>query len=238
VTAEPARASPAARVELDADRIPRLNAELRRLADEGATEIVVSNPRSRHNLAVGQTAPVRILFDGSCGYYCGGLNSGAHIEVARSVGWAVGEAMASGSIVVGGSAALATGASMRGGTIVVRGDCGPRTGACMKGGTLIVEGSVGYLAGFMTHAGDLIVLGDAGEALGDSLWQGGIYVAGSIRGLGSDATLAEPDEEDSARVHGLLSANGIDGRFEFKKVVAEQRLWYFTSRNAEAWLRI
>ena len=71
------------RVELDAAEVPRLNRELRRLAAEGVEEIVVRNPGSRHNLAVGQDAPVRIVFDGSCGYYCGGLNAGAQIEVAR-----------------------------------------------------------------------------------------------------------------------------------------------------------
>jgi glutamate synthase domain-containing protein 3 len=240
VSHEPATLPPTTdgRVELDADDVRRLNLELRRLADAGAREIVVHNPRSRHNLAVGQTAPIRIRFEGSCGYYLGGLNAGTHIEVTRNVGWGTGEAMAAGSIVVNGSAALGTGASMRGGTIVVRGDCGPRTGACMKGGTLIVEGSVGYLAGFMTHAGDLIVLGDTGEALGDSLLQGRIYVAGTIRGLGNDAKVVEPDEDDSARVHALLREHGIDGTFAFKKVVAEQKLWYFDNRDPEAWLRI
>lgn len=226
------------RVEIDVDVAERLNRELRRLTAEGVTEVVIRNPRSRHNLAVGQGAGLRIVFDGSCGYYCGGLNNGAVIEVARNVGWGTGEAMASGSISVGGSAALGTGAGMRGGLIHVKGDCGPRTGAAMKGGTLIVEGSVGYLAGFMTHAGDLIVLGDAGEALGDSLWEGRIYVAGEIRGLGNDANAVEPDDEDSARVHAILREQGIDGQFAFKKIVAGQKLWYFDNRNPEAWLKI
>jgi glutamate synthase domain-containing protein 3 len=226
------------RVELDADVVPRLNRELRRLAEEGVEEILVRNPRSRHNLAVGQSLPVRIVFEGSCGYYCGGLNAGAHIEVTRNAGWGAGEAMAAGSLRIRGSAALGTGASMRGGVLLVHGDCGARTGAAMKGGTLIVEGSVGYLAGFMTHAGDLIVLGDAGEGLGDSLWQGRIYVAGRIRGLGNDATVEELDDEDSARVHALLRESGIDGSFPFKAVVAERRLWYFDNRHPEAWLSI
>jgi glutamate synthase domain-containing protein 3 len=108
----------------------------------------------------------------------------------------------------------------------------------MKGGTLIVEGSVGYLAGFMTHAGDLIVLGDAGEGLGDSLWEGRIYVAGRIRGLGNDAMVVEPDHADRARVQALLAVQGIHGSFDFRKVVAGRRLWYFDSRHPEAWLAI
>jgi glutamate synthase domain-containing protein 3 len=172
------------------------------------------------------------------GYYCGGLNNGADIVIERSAGWGLGEAMSAGRIDVGGTCALGTGASMRGGTIVVRGNCGPRTAANMKGGTLIVAGSVGYLAGFMTHRGDLIVCGDAGEALGDSLWAGNIWVAGTIAGLGADAKVVEPSDEESTRIHGLLRAEGIDATFEFKHVIAEQKLWYFNSRDPEAWLRI
>jgi len=225
-------------VVLDADDGHRLNRRMRDLVDGGAREIVVENPRSRHNLGVGQHGTVTITFRGSVGYYCGGLNYGADIVVERNAGWGTGEAMASGRIEVRGTCALGTGASMRGGTLVVRGNCGPRTAANMKGGTLIVEGAVGYLAGFMTHAGDLIVCGNAGEALGDSLWAGNIYVAGRIAGLGADAIVVEPDEGDLARVHALLAAEGIDATFPFKKVVAAQKLWYFDHRDPEAWLKI
>jgi glutamate synthase domain-containing protein 3 len=226
------------RVVLDADEGHRLNRRMRDLVTSGVSEIEVENPRSRHNLGVGQHGPVTITFRGSVGYYCGGLNHGAEIVVERSAGWGTGEAMSAGRIEVRGTCALGTGASMRGGTLVVRGDCGPRTAANMKGGTLIVEGSVGYLAGFMTHAGDLIVCGDAGEALGDSLWAGRIYVAGRISGLGADAHVVETDADDLARVHALLHAEGIEGEFPFKKVVAEQKLWYFDARDPEAWLKI
>jgi methylamine---glutamate N-methyltransferase subunit B len=225
-------------VRLDADVVPRLNRHLRDLVDGGTREIVVENPRSRHNLGVGQHGPVTIRFEGSTGYYTGGLNDGADIVVERNVGWGLGEAQARGSITVHGSAALGTGASMRGGTIVVHGNCGPRTAAGMKGGTLIVVGSVGYLAGFMTHDGDLIVCGDAGEALGDSMWAGRIYVAGQIRGLGADAQVHEPDDDDMARVHGLLRAQGIDGEFPFKRIKAGEKLWYFDKRDPEAWLKV
>lgn len=225
-------------VRLDADVVPRLNRHLRDLVDAGTREIVVENPRSRHNLGVGQHGPVTIRFEGSTGYYTGGLNDGADIVVERNVGWGLGEAQARGVITVHGSAALGTGASMRGGTIVVHGNCGPRTAAGMKGGTLIVVGSVGYLAGFMTHDGDLIVCGDAGEALGDSMWAGRIYVAGQIRGLGADAQVHEPDDDDMARVHGLLRAQGIDGEFPFKRIKAGEKLWYFDKRDPEAWLKV
>ena len=225
-------------VALDADEGHRLNKRMRDLVDQGVREITVANPRSRHNLGVGQHGPVRLTFEGSVGYYCGGLCNGAEIVVTRSAGWGTGEAMSSGRIEVRGTCALGTGASMRGGTIVVRGNCGPRTAANMKGGTLIVEGSVGYLAGFMTHAGDLIVCGDAGEALGDSLWAGNIWVAGRIAGLGADAMVVEPTDEEHARLHALLRAEGIDSDPTFKKVVAERKLWYFDARDPEAWLKV
>ena len=224
-------------VVFDADDGHRLNKRMRDAVEGGADEITVINPRSRHNLGVGQSGG-RITFEGSVGYYCGGLNNGAEIIVTRSAGWGTGEAMSAGRIEIGGTCALGTGASMRGGTLVVRGNCGPRTAANMKGGTLIVGGSVGYLAGFMTHAGDLIVCGDAGEALGDSLWAGNIWVAGKIAGLGADAIVVEPTDEESARIHGLLEAEGIDAHFNFKKVVAEQKLWYFDARDPEAWLKV
>ena len=184
------------------------------------TEFVIENPRSRHNLAVGQTADVTIRFRGSVGNYCGGLNSGATIHVERNVGWAAGEAMARGKIVVEGNANMATGASMRGGTIHIKGSAAARCGVSLKGGTLIVEGDVGYLSAFMTHAGDLIVCGSTGAAFADSLWQGNVWVAGEIRSLGTDAVVIEASDDDQERVHGLLRENGVDGTFTFRKVVS------------------
>ena len=227
-------------VTLDADDWPRgINLEMRRLAQEGVGEIVVTNPRSRHNLGVGQTDPrVTIRFRGSTGYYCGGLNAGTDIVVEHNTGWGVGEAMSAGTIDIHGNSVIGTGASMRGGTLIIRGSAGPRTGAGMKGGTLIIEGNAGYSTGFMAHAGHIIVLGNAGESLADSLWLGNIYVAGEIRSLGNDAIVVEPDEAQDAEVHALLRGAGIDGRFTFKKVQAEQKLWYFDNRNPDAWLKI
>jgi methylamine---glutamate N-methyltransferase subunit B len=223
-----------------ADAWPKgLNRELRRLAEEeGVKEFVIDNPRSRHNLAVGQTADAVIRFRGSVGNYCGGLNSGTTIYVERNAGWAAGEAMAAGKIVVEGNANMATGASMRGGTIHIKGSAAARCGVSLKGGTLIVEGDVGYLSAFMTHAGDLIVCGSTGAAFADSLWQGNVWVAGEIRSLGTDATVIEASDADQARVHGLLRENGVDGTFAFRKVVSGQKLWYFNNRNPDAWLKI
>ena len=140
--------------------------------------VVVRDTRSRHNLGIGLPADARIRFEGSVGYYCGGLNNGAHVEIERNAGWGVGEAMASGSIVVNGYAGMSAGASMLGGLIHIKGDAGPRCGVAMKGGDIIVEGKIGYLSGFMAHAGRIIALGGADGACADSLWGGEVWLPG------------------------------------------------------------
>ena len=215
-----------------------VNAEIRAAVAEGR-EVLVSDTRSRHNLAVAMPAGARVRFTGSVGYYCGGLNDGARIEVERNAGWGVGEAMADGEIVVGGYAGMSVGASMRGGFIHVRGDAGPRCGVAMKGGDILVEGRIGYLAGFMAHAGRIIALGGADDACADSLWGGEVWLAAPARSLGTDSRLTEPDADEVAEVEALLAARGLGGPSrEWRKIVSAQRLWHFESRDATAWLMI
>ena len=218
--------------------IREVNAEIRAAAGEGR-DVVVRDTRSRHNLAVGMPAGARVCFAGSVGYYCGGLNDGARIEIERNAGWAVGEAMARGEIVVGGYAGMSAGASMRGGLLHIKGGSGPRCGVAMKGGDIVVEGRIGYLSGFMAHAGRIIALGGAGEACADSLWGGEIWLAGLAASLGIDTRLTEPDAEEVAAVEALLAGRGLaDSSREWRKVVSAQRLWHFESRDAKAWLMI
>ncbi len=86
--------------------------------------VIVTDTRSRHNLGIGLPAGAQVHFEGSVGYYCGGLNNGANITVSRNAGWAAGEAMASGDITINGYAGVSLGASMLGGLIHVKGDAG------------------------------------------------------------------------------------------------------------------
>ena len=44
----------------------------------------VVNTLSRHNLGVGMPPGVDITFEGSVGYYCGGLNTGANVTIERN----------------------------------------------------------------------------------------------------------------------------------------------------------
>jgi methylamine---glutamate N-methyltransferase subunit B len=225
---------------LDADGLDafEFNQRLRALT-ESSDAVVVHNPRARHNLGIALTQPAHVIFVGSVGYYCGGFNDGAFIEIYGNAGWGLGEAMASGKILVHGSTAWAAGASMRGGTIVIEGDAGPRTAVAMKGGDVFVGGSVGFMSGFMAHRGKLVVLDGAGEALGASLYEGRIFVSGDVESLGADAVEMEPTEEEIAEARRDLEANSLPWPAGlFRKVVAEGRLWYFDVREADLWRKV
>ena len=215
-----------------------LNDEIRAAVAAGQ-HVHVTEPLSRHNLGVALPPGGEVTFEGSVGYYCGGLNNGASITITRNAGWGLGEAMASGHITVEGNAAMSVGASIRGGTIHVRGNAGPRCGVAMKDGVIVVEGSVGHACGFMAHGGRVICLGDTADAAGDSLWAGEIWVAGTIRGLGVDARVEEPPAEDVAQVLELLAGVGLEDQGRtWKRIVSAQALWHFESRNAQQWLMI
>jgi glutamate synthase domain-containing protein 3 len=227
------------RVEIVAGERPlrEVNADIRTAVSEGEP-VVVRETLSRHNLGVGLPEGADVLFEGSVGYYCGGLNDGGRLHVTRNAGWGIGEAMATGHITVDGYAGMSVGASMRGGLIHVKGDSGPRCGVAMKGGDIVVEGKVGFLTGFMAHTGRIIAIGGAGEACGDSLWGGEVWVGGPITSLGVDSEVVEPDADEVAGVEELLDGLGLGGDHDWKKIVSAQRLWHFESRDASAWLMI
>ncbi len=218
--------------------IREINSYLREVI-AGGGEAVIQNPRSRHNLGVALPKGGSVRFEGSVGYYCGGLNDGAAIEVVHNAGWGTGEGMASGIVRVRGHAGQSTGASLRGGTVVVGGNSGARAGVAQKGGVVVVGGSVGFLSGFMAQRGKLIVLGDAADGLGDSLYEGNIYVAGQIQGLGLDAVIQKPPNNEIEEIETIVAELGfaLTPR-EWKKVVAGQKLWHFDKREADTWLKV
>ncbi|MEL7465282.1 MAG: glutamate synthase [Pseudomonadota bacterium] len=202
-------------------------------------EVTVTNTLSRHNLGVGLPESGKIHFEGSVGYYCGGLNTGTEISVERNAGWALGEGMSAGKITVGGYAGMSCGAAMTGGLIHVKGDAGPRCGVAMKNGTIVVEGKIGYQSGFMAHRGKIIALGGAGASCADALWEGEVWVAGPVESLGVDVNVVEPTAEEVAEVDAILAPLGLkDTSRDWRKMVSGQRLWYFESRDASAWLMI
>ncbi len=225
-------------IEAGNRHIREVNEEIQAAA-KARHSILVKNTLSRHNLGIGLPKGVDIAFEGSVGYYCGGLNTGAIVTVEGDAGWGAGEGMDAGHITIGGYAGMSAGAAMRGGTIHVRGDAGPRIGVAMKGGNIIVEGKIGSQAGFMAHAGKIIALGGAGASCADALWQGEVWVAGEIESLGVDAKAVEPTAEQVAEVDAILEPLGlVDSSRNWRRIISGQRLWYFESRDANAWLMI
>ena len=225
-------------IEVGRRPIREVHMEIQAAADAGES-IVVKDTLSRHNLGVGLPDGCDIRFEGSVGYYCGGLNTGANIQIDRNAGWGAGESMSKGNITVNGYAGMSAGATMTDGLIHVKGSTGPRCGVGMKGGNIVVEGKLGYQSGFMSHGGKIIALGGAGESCADALWQGEVWIAGEIDSLGVDAVVKEPTAEEVAEVDAILEPLGlVDSSRNWQKIIAGQRLWYFESRDANAWLMI
>jgi glutamate synthase domain-containing protein 3 len=202
---------------------------------DGRGPITVRNPGARHNLAVALLAPGSVTFEGSVGYYCGGMNDGATVEIHGSAGWGLAEGMLNGTVVVRGNAGNGAAASIRGGTVVVHGDCAARAGVAMKGGLLLIQGDAGYMTGFMMQKGAIVICGNAGDALADSMYEGTVYVGGEIAALGNDAVIEEPTLEDHAMLAHTCATYAVTPPAQFKKIVAGRKLWNFEHSELETW---
>jgi glutamate synthase domain-containing protein 3 len=212
-----------------------INRELRAAIAAGERDILVAEPDARHNLGVALLEPVRVVFDGSVGYYCAGMMDGAHVEVRGSAGWGTAESMLGGTVLIDGNAGSGVAASIRGGTVVVRGDAAARAGVSMKGGTLLIGGSCGTMAGFMMQKGWIVICGDAGEALADSMYEGVVFVGGAIAALGNDAVIEEPTDEERATLQDLLATFKVPSPAAFQKVVSGRKLWNFDQKELDVW---
>jgi glutamate synthase domain-containing protein 3 len=212
-----------------------INRRLREAFAAGEEEIHLLHPDARHNLGVALLQAVRVVIEGSVGYYCAGMIDGARVEVRGSAGWGAAESMLGGTVVIDGNAGSGVAASIRSGTVVVRGDAAARAGVSMKGGTLLIGGNCGYMAGFMMQKGTLVVCGDAGEALADSMYEGVVFVGGKIEALGNDAVLAEPTPEENASLRDLLKTYQLSAPVAFRKVVAGRKLWNFDRKDLAIW---
>ncbi|MEE8109847.1 MAG: glutamate synthase [bacterium] len=215
-------------VDLDAQgkTTREINETLKRLA-RGGEEVHLLNPQARHNLAVGIFHPLRLVIEGSVGYFAASLGDGPEVYVRGNAGWALGDNMMDGKIHVAKNAGASCGCTIRGGEIFVGGSAGARCGISMKGGTILVRGNAGYLTGFMMQKGRMIICGDVGDAVADSMYEGAVYVAGKIGGLGNDARLEDMDAGESEEVAELLDRYEISEKLTFKKIVCAGKLYHF-----------
>src|SRR6478735_4011176 len=206
----------------------QINLELRWLLyEQGITEVTVKNPGSKHSIGVGILTRCRITFEGSLGYFGCGLIDGPEVHITGRVGWSACENMMSGVVVIEGNAGSLTGAAIRGGDLVVRGRVGARTGIDQKGGTIIVCGDAGSMNGFMMQRGRQIILGNVGHGLGDSMYDGIIYVGGTVRSLGIDCVPGEWTEADSEFVERKFRIYGLGDPPEFQKFVCGKKLYNY-----------
>lgn len=207
--------------------VREINAILRDLPD--GTAVRITEPRGRHNLAVGLRRRLTVTIAGNAGYFIGGLCDGPDITVEGFVGWSVGENLMSGTVRVGGNASECAAASAHGGLVVIEGDASSRAGISLKGGTLAVAGDAGHMSGFMAQAGIILIGGDAGQSLGDSLYETVIYVGGKIRSLGSDARIEELAAGDVEQVRGLIASAGFGhiSPEDVTRVASAKQLYHF-----------
>lgn len=211
-----------------------INLDIRAALADGQ-RVVVRDPGARHNLGVALLTPGEVEFDGSVGYYCGGMGDGATIHIRGSAGWGLAEGQLSGTVVVDGNAGNSAAASIRGGTVVVRGDCAARAGVSMKGGRLLVAGNAGYMTGFMMQKGYIAIAGDAGDALADSMYEGTVYVVGEIASFGNDTVVEPASEEDQAMLESAFAEYDLPRPGPFKRIIAGRKLWNFAKHELDTW---
>ena len=150
--------------------------------DTNQTAWEIVNPRAAM-LSLWLDAPIEVTVKGSTGYYCGGMNQQATVNIHGSAG--PGRAKTS---CPARSSSKATPANILGrqamaGLIVVKGNASSRCGISMKGVNIVVQGNIGHMSAFMGQSGNLVVCGDAGDALGDSCYEARFFVRGSVKSL-------------------------------------------------------
>lgn len=206
----------------------QINRELRWLLyEEKISDVTVNNSGAKHSLAVAILRRCRLTINGSLGYFGLGLIDGPEVVVNGRVGWSVCENMMSGTVVIQKNAGSTTGAALRGGDLVVKGSVGARTGIDQKGGLILVGGNGGANCGFMMQRGVQVYCGDIGPGLGDSMYDGRIFVAGSVTSLGVDCIEAEMDAADEEYLDRKFGLYGMERPDVFRKFVCGRKLWNY-----------
>ena len=161
------------------------------------------------------------------GYFGVGLIDGPEVTITGRVGWSVAENMMSGVVVIEKVAGSLAGAAIRGGDLVVKGSVGARTGIDQKGGTIIVGGDAGTMTAFMMQRGRQIICGDVGPGLGDSMYDGEIYVGGTVKSLGIDCVEGEMTDADREMIDRKFRIYGLDQPDAFRKYVCGKVLYNY-----------
>ena len=82
---------------------------------------------------------------------------------------------------------------------------------------------------FMMQRGRQIYLGNVGPGLGDSMYDGTIYVAGTVKSLGIDCVPGEWTDADTELVERKFSIYGLGDPPELQKFVCGKVLYNYDS---------
>ena len=224
-------------LDLSQSSLREVNAALQAQAEKtNQTAWEITNPKGAHAIACGLDAEIEVTVKGSTGYYCGGMNKLATINVQGSVGPGTCENMMSGKVVVEGDASQYAGATGHGGLLVIKGNAASRCGISMKGINIVVHGNIGHMSAFMAQSGTLVVCGDAGDALGDSIYEAQLFVRGSVASLGADCIEKEMRPEHLEKLAALLKEADSDADpAEFKRYGSARALYNFKVDNVGAY---
>jgi glutamate synthase domain-containing protein 3 len=168
------------------------------------SRIVVKNPGAKHNLGVGLSVPVEVIFAGNVGTYAAGLIEHANIRILGNAGWFAADNLMNSVVIIEGNAGAAGAGGMRGGLLVVKKNAASRIGQVMKGGQILIGGNAGYMTGMMMMGGRIIILGDVGGSVAESIMGGEVFVGGKIASLGKDARVADILPEELADINALI----------------------------------
>jgi len=102
-----------------------------------------------------------------------------------------------------------------------------RTGIDQNGGTILVLGSAASMTGFMMQRGRQIICGDVGPGLGDSMYDGTIYVAGTVKSLGIDCVPGECTDTDTELIQRKFRIYGLGEPPSFHKFVCGKKLYNY-----------
>jgi glutamate synthase domain-containing protein 3 len=208
------------RIDAQGFHFRELNRQIRIAAQQGATDIILSNVNGQRYIADGLPHRVTITVLGVPGNDLGAFMNGPKLLVQCNAQDGVGNTMNDGTIVIGGDAGDVLGYGMRGGKVFVAGDVGYRSAIHMKAcgdknPVIIVGGGTGdFLAEYMA-GGIVVVLGmnaRAGESLtgeyvGTGMHGGAVYVRGTVERhqIGREVGVVEPTPDDHAMLHPLLA---------------------------------
>ncbi len=231
-------------VKIDAGGLStrELNMRLRQAVANGTKKIELLNVYGQRYIGTDIGKPVEIEIFGTPGNDLGVFMDGPRIIVHGNAQDGCGNTMNEGEIVVHGHAGDVTALSARGGKIFIRDSVGYRAGIHMKEyhdkkPVLVIGGSAQDFLGEYMAGGILIVLGlnlgkdDAHQTrfIGTGMHGGVIYLRGQVapHQLGKEVGVAEPDEDDYARLQKYVSEFASHFDYDAQKILQQKFIKLF-----------